>query len=276
MIAKNDISQLTKVSEGVRQELAAELRAADVNWKQAYGEYQSGGWYVAPLANSQGSEDQLKLDAGAPCATPLLGRMPSVQRFLDSTELDYRLVRLARIAPGAFMHEHNDEVGIQQERLRLHLPITTQPDAVLSFDGVNVHAAEGYLWKLDHERVAHAAANFGKTGRVHLIVDCLVNDRLRELVAGEALDQSLVLPKPILSVAFKRELMACSIELLHAGQQQKAEDRLLATFSRFDLQGGSSYDLLIEMYESLPHYTERLEYWRERLKEVRGRTERLQ
>ncbi|MCX6115293.1 MAG: hypothetical protein NTV65_08790 [Proteobacteria bacterium] len=43
-----------------------------------------------------------------------------------------------------------------------------------------------------------------------------------------------------------------------------------------DLQGGSSYDLLIEMYESLPHYTERLEYWRERLKEVRGRTERLQ
>ena len=81
MIAKNDISQLTKVSEGVRQELAAELRAADVNWKQAYGEYQSGGWYVAPLANSQGSEDQLKLDAGAPCATPLLGRMPSVQRF---------------------------------------------------------------------------------------------------------------------------------------------------------------------------------------------------
>ena len=44
----------------------------------------------------------------------------------------------------------------------------------------------------------------------------------------------------------------------------------------FDLQGGSSYDLLIEMYESLPHYTERLEYWRERLKEVRGRTERLQ
>ena len=52
MIAKNDISQLTKVSEGVRQELAAELRAADFNWKQAYGEYQSGGWYVAPMRNA--------------------------------------------------------------------------------------------------------------------------------------------------------------------------------------------------------------------------------
>lgn len=48
MIAKNDISQLTKVSEGVRQELAAELRAADVNWKQAYGEYQSGGGMWLP------------------------------------------------------------------------------------------------------------------------------------------------------------------------------------------------------------------------------------
>jgi hypothetical protein len=275
MIDTTQISQICPIPEAMQEDLRTDLAQAAIPWREAYSDYQSGGWFVAPLTNSQGSSDQIKLDGGEPVPTPLLEQFPSVERFMTESELDFRLVRLARIEPGAFMHEHNDNVGIAEDRLRLHIPITTNPDAVLNFDHSNVHLGEGFAWKLDHERVAHAASNFGEESRVHLILDCRMNEALRELVGQEKLDPQFIIAKPLLGREERSQLVEEARELIRNGDRRAGEEKLLITFATRDLGEGSSYDLLLEAYETMPHERERYDFWVERLLEVRGRESRL-
>ena len=44
---------------------------------------------------------------------------------------------------------------------------------------------EGECWYLDLS-LPHWVENHGKTDRIHLVIDCLVNDWLRELILNEA------------------------------------------------------------------------------------------
>jgi hypothetical protein len=270
MISKQEISQLCRLPDELIADFLRELEAAQIPWKEAYSHYQSGGWYVAPLANSTGTVDQLRLDAGKPIPTPLYEQFPSIRKWLDASGLDICLVRLAKIDPNSWMHEHVDDVGINENRLRLHIPLQIDPEAVLCFDGVHIFALPGFLWKLDHERVRHSAANFGKSPRIHLIVDCRVNEYLQSLVSQDYLDDEAVRKLPILSVEAREILIQKSLVLLRENKQQEAEDVLLCSFNKLDLDGLSSYDLLCDLY-SRRDDPERLQYWCDRLKLVTGR-----
>lgn len=256
-----------------RDSVGEELRNASIPWKEAYSNYQSGGWYVAQLVNSSGRTDQLKIDGGAPVPTPLLEQFPSIARFLAETPLDVRIARLASISPGSWMHEHNDDVGIQEVRQRLHIPIETNPKAVLCFDGAHVHLDKGYLWKLDHERVPHAAANYGDKSRVHLILDCKVNDALTDLMANETINGDLVQKLPVLEETDRLRLIKRAQDLITEGNVKLGEDLLLETFCTHDLGGRSCYDLLLAAYAGIEGTEDRARLWRERLREVRGREE---
>lgn len=271
MVSAKEISQLRAVSADVVDAVGAELSRASIPWKEAYADYQSGGWYVAQLLNSSGSVDHTTIDAGAPVPTPLLDQFPTIRRLLAETELDIRIARLARIAPGAWMHEHNDEVGIGENRRRLHIPLVTNSKAVLCFDGAHVHLERGYVWKLDHERVPHAAANYGDADRTHLILDCRMNDPLRTLLAGERMDPTAIQPLPVLDDTSRRALVAHARELIEGGNEVCGEALLLETFCRYDLGGRSCYDLLVDAYAGLDGAEDRVRAWQERLKEVRGR-----
>lgn len=251
--------------------VGAELKRASIPWNEAYSNYQSGGWYVAQLMNSSGSTEQLKIDGGEPVATPLLGQFPTIKRLLDETDLDVRIARLARISPGSWMHEHNDDVGIGEERQRLHIPIASNPDAVLCFDGAHVYLEPGYVWKLDHERVPHAAANYGDADRVHLILDCRVNEALQRLIDAERINPEAIRALPVLDDTSREELVSQARALIGRGENELGEALLLETFCLYDLQGRSCYDLLLAAYEGIEGAEDRARLWRERLKEVRGR-----
>jgi hypothetical protein len=271
MISAKEISQLKHMPTDFRDSVSAELAQASIPWKEAYSSYQSGGWYVAQLMNSTGSTEQLKIDGGAPVATPLLGQFPTIKRLLDETDLDVKIARLARISPGSWMHEHNDDVGIGEERQRLHIPITSNPKAVLCFDGAHVHLEPGFLWKLDHERVPHAAANYGDADRVHLILDCRVNEALRHLIDAERINPEAIRALPMLEDTAREGLVKQARGLIEQGKNDVAEALLLETFCLYDLQGRSCYDLLLAAYEGIEGAEDRARLWRERLKEVRGR-----
>jgi hypothetical protein len=275
MITSKEISQLQEMPREFRDSVGEELRNASIPWKEAYSDYQSGGWYVAQLVNSSGRTDQLKIDGGEPVPTPLLEQFPSISRFLQDTPLDVRIARLASISPGSWMHEHNDDVGIQEQRQRLHIPIVTNKRAVLCFDGAHVHLDSGYLWKLDHERVPHAAANYGDDSRVHLILDCRVNAALKELMARETINGELVERLPVLEETERQQLIASARALITEGNVKQGEDLLLETFCKYDLGGRSCYDLLLAAYIDIEGAEDRARLWRDRLREVRGRETHL-
>lgn len=113
---------------------------------------------------------------------------PVIRAALGQLHCPLKAVRLLRLAPGAHIHEHRDyDLGFDRGEARLHLPLLTN-DAV-SFHVANrpVIMAPGELWYLDLSQ-PHRVHNGGETSRVHLVIDVVINDWLRERVPFEAPD----------------------------------------------------------------------------------------
>jgi hypothetical protein len=83
-----------------------------------------------------------------------------------------------RLTPGSVIKEHCDhDLAAETGNVRLHLPITTNPDVDFLLNGTRVIMQPGELWYL---RLAdpHAVNNRGITDRVHLVIDATMNDWL--------------------------------------------------------------------------------------------------
>ena len=75
-------------------------------------------------------------------------------------------------------HTHSDfALGYEDGEVRLHVPITTNPGARFRHNGAELSMRPGECWYVNVNR-PHAVANDGEADRVHLVVDCLVNDWL--------------------------------------------------------------------------------------------------
>ena len=66
--------------------------------------------------------------------------------------------------------------------MRIHIPVVTNPDVEFFLDGRRIIMGEGECWYLDLN-LPHRVQNRGSTDRVHLVIDCQLNDWLRELIA---------------------------------------------------------------------------------------------
>lgn len=257
-------SQLEVIAPSRVAELAAEVSAAGVPWTENYSEYQSGGWKTVALYNSDGDPQHNDLEDGAPVPTELALRLPRLRRFIEGLGLSLMWARLLRLEPGACLWEHTDYGASnlrRAERLRLHVPLVTNPEAVLVFPSHTVHLAAGYLWKLSPDEVRHGACNFGVEARLHLILDCYVDAGLRSAVAGERLDPALVREKPAFSAAKRRQLFGAADTLVQAGELSQAEQLFRRTFLGYALGELTSYDLLSEYFESRGD-AERAAHWR--------------
>jgi hypothetical protein len=86
-----------------------------------------------------------------------------------------------RLAPGSVIKEHTDhDLRFEEGRVRIHIPILTNPDVEFYLNGLRVVLTAGSCWYL---RLSdpHRVANRGKTDRVHLVIDLQVNEWLTEV-----------------------------------------------------------------------------------------------
>ncbi len=276
-----NIAQLKKVEEHWLDQIVAELNAKDVDleslWREPYPEYGSAGLKVATLLNPTGEQENFDYrDCPSPVVTPLLEKLPSLLSFFKESGLEVMGARLLRLDPGTFLHEHRDFVYLEPvPRFRLHLPLVTNNSAFITSPGINVHFERGYLWKLDPKQTVHSACNFGGEPRIHLMLDCYLNDTLNALVKGQFLDERLKHKLPRLSNEKKEALLDEAGQLLeksnHGGANlvTAAEEVLLKTFCQYDLhdQELTSYDLIFDLFKS-PNFAARKQYWQERFLEV--------
>jgi hypothetical protein len=94
-------------------------------------------------------------------------------------------VRLLRLSAGGQIREHRDE-GLRMELglARLHVPILTGQDVEFYLGAELVTMAPGECWYLNFD-LPHRVQNLGTTERIHLVIDCEVNDWLRaQIIAG--------------------------------------------------------------------------------------------
>ena len=82
----------------------------------------------------------------------------------------YPKAMLARLAAGRGIDRHSDGPGSHPYVHKIHVPLETEPAAVLHVDGTDFHLKAGFAWEVNNLRV-HGAFNGGGTDRIHLIFE---------------------------------------------------------------------------------------------------------
>ncbi len=133
-------------------------------------------WRCLALRSPGG--DGTRTDPGGPGAqdfadTEWLRRMPYVREVLESIPAPLHAVRFMALGPDTVGIDHNDpKYGPRWGVGRLHIPVVTNPDAILLLDGVTHRWQPGEFWFGDFSRT-HRVQNTGTEHRIHLVIDVL-------------------------------------------------------------------------------------------------------
>jgi len=120
--------------------------------------------------------------AGSFTATEALDACPYFRELLTAFQCPLKSVRLLRLAPGSIIREHSDfDLGEQLGEVRLHVPVVTNSQVEFYLAGKRVAMDAGECWYLDLS-LPHRVQNRGASERVHLVLDCVLNEWLRDLI----------------------------------------------------------------------------------------------
>ena len=133
-----------------------------------------------PLVSVRGGPNDAA--AGPMAATPSLHRSPYIRQILASFHTVIGRSRLMRVDGGECVEPHVDIHYYWHDRVRVHIPIVTDPAVRFSCDGSEVHMAAGEVWLLDTWRV-HSVINASPTARIHLVFDTVGSAHFWDLVA---------------------------------------------------------------------------------------------
>lgn len=150
--------------------------------------YYEGDWSGIALRAVGGRAGQLYPDPTATddfADTPLLARCPYFQEVLAAFQCPLTSVRLLRLAGGSSIREHRDyKLGFEDGEMRIHVPVETNLDVAFFLAGERVLMQEGGTWYLDLN-LPHRVENHSDSDRIHLVIDCVVNDWARGLFPPE-------------------------------------------------------------------------------------------
>ena len=117
--------------------------------------------------------------------TPWLEAMPYLRQALAGFGVVWSRSRLMRLAPGAGVPEHADINYHWHTRVRVHIPIFTQPAVRFHCDGQAVHMAAGEAWIFDNWR-RHHVENGASAPRIHLVADTTGTAAFWRFACGQA------------------------------------------------------------------------------------------
>lgn len=119
--------------------------------------------------------------SGAMRPTPHLERSPYLQRVLASIGGTWGRTRLMRLSGHAEVMPHVDVNYYWRERIRVHVPIVTQPTVRFVCGGEQVNMREGECWIFDTWR-QHHVVNDHVLPRIHLVADTVGGTEFWRLV----------------------------------------------------------------------------------------------
>lgn len=171
--------------------LAAEVAALDESdWHRHVARLNyEGDWRIVPLRAAAGETHPVRMICANPSQTefvdtPMLDRLPGARAALRRFRCPVLQARLMRLSPGSAILEHCDpDLDGGGGGARLHVPITTGEGVTFLLNRRAVPMAPGDLWYL-RLLDPHSATNCGTGERVHLVVDVVMDDWLRGLMAA--------------------------------------------------------------------------------------------
>lgn len=164
------------------------------NWKAHYNKkHYDGDWTILPLRSILGNLDNaVSIHAGAGMRyqdTVLLRACPYLASVIDSFACEKTSVRLMKLNAGALIKEHTDhDMHMEAGEARLHIPVQTNPEVAFYIQEDRIPMQEGECWYLNLS-LPHRVHNAGDTDRIHLVVDCIVNDAIRAMLDDTGLNR---------------------------------------------------------------------------------------
>lgn len=163
---------------------------APVDWTPHFNtQYYEGDWSGIALRAPKGATvNQLYPDPTAEdgyADTEMLARCRYIPEVLAAFRCEMESARFLRLGAGANIREHRDfRLGYEDGVVRLHIPVQTNPQVEFFLDGQSVDMKEGETWYLNFN-LKHRVKNGGASDRVHLVIDCLLNDWLAAFFPSE-------------------------------------------------------------------------------------------
>ena len=119
--------------------------------------------------------------AGSMRTTAELHRCDYMQQVMASFDEVLARSRLMRLNAGAEVSEHVDFNYHWYSRVRIHIPIITNPDVVFHCGDQAIHMRAGECWIFDSWR-RHKVLNNSDQDRVHLVIDTSGSSRFWQIV----------------------------------------------------------------------------------------------
>jgi hypothetical protein len=130
-------------------------------------------WSKAKLSPVyQGNKDWTGVCVYNRSGTNHLGELPALKALVDQTGIEHVTgVTYFNLAPKSTLHRHRDMYGNLLFGIsRLHVPIKTNPLAIMEVEKVPYHLGLGEVWCLDTSGL-HALRNESDDNRVHVVID---------------------------------------------------------------------------------------------------------
>ena len=160
---------------------AAQFSTTD--WKPHFNIHNyEGEWSVVPLRAVKGARDQIFPDPDAPdgyVSTEMMAKCRYVPELLKTFECELQTVRFLKLTAGSVIRRHRDyEQGFEDGFIRIHVPVVTNENVDFVLNDEHLTMLEGETWYVN-VNFHHSVRNAGQTDRIHLVIDCVVNDWIR-------------------------------------------------------------------------------------------------
>ncbi|HQX55436.1 MAG TPA: aspartyl/asparaginyl beta-hydroxylase domain-containing protein [Pyrinomonadaceae bacterium] len=144
-----------------------------------------GEWSVIPLRAVKGGNSAIFPDPNATdgyVETEQMSICRYVPEVLTAFECEMETVRFMKLAAGAQIRRHRDyALGLEDGVCRIHIPAATNDEVEFMLADERVQMAPGEAWYLNVNNY-HSVANRGATDRIHLVIDCVVNNWLTTMI----------------------------------------------------------------------------------------------
>jgi hypothetical protein len=167
--------------------LKADLRQIlSTEWVAHFNKgYYEGEWKGLALRSTTGRVNQLHrppTDTREATDTAILARCHYFRLVLNAFKCPMLSARLLSLSPGSKILEHEDYfLGIEYGLIRIHIPITTDRRIEFFINRQKLEMMEGEAWYIDFS-LPHRVSNLGDQDRVHLVMDCGVNEWLETMI----------------------------------------------------------------------------------------------
>jgi len=140
----------------------------------------NGSWLISSLTSISGSTRQIMaVENQDYFDTPLLKETTYIKSVIDTFKTKVEAVRFMNLSANSVIKEHTDKGSCFEDGLvRIHIPINTNKDVKFLLNGIITKMDIGKCYYID-ANAPHSVVNSGNSQRVHLLIDCQVNDWIK-------------------------------------------------------------------------------------------------